>query len=53
MQAPALEAELAARVPQYPNQRNATIGRRFFTRQKLSPPADSRARWHDLEDLYR
>jgi uncharacterized protein len=52
-----LRAELEARVVLYPNRRNATIGRRFFTRDaapRERPPAPEPAvRWHDLEDLYR
>jgi AAA+ ATPase superfamily predicted ATPase len=50
-------AELEERVGLYPNRRNATIGRRVFSR--VAPPRErarpdrAEARWHDLEDLYR
>lgn len=50
----AVEAELQEKVERYPNPRNATIGRRIFTRHK-QPQASSRSpgvRWHSLEDLY-
>lgn len=49
-----LEAELAAKIPSYPNARNATIGRRLFTRGKLAGEhlRGSAARWHSLDDLY-
>ncbi len=53
----ALEAELTTKLPLYPNRRNATLGRRIFTRKPV--PAAARAaaapaaRWHDLEELYR
>jgi len=47
-------AELEAKIREYPNTRNATLGRRIFTRGK--PPADAQrtagARWHSLDDLY-
>ena len=49
----AVEQELEAKIREYPNSRNATIGRRIFTRGK--PPADTQhagARWHGLDDLY-
>jgi AAA+ ATPase superfamily predicted ATPase len=49
----AVEQELDEKVRQYPNRRNATIGRRIFTRQ--APPAgEGRAGviWHGLEELY-
>lgn len=51
---PALRAELAARLPAYPNPRQATLGRRYFTRQRLrvAPDAAARERWHCLEELY-
>lgn len=51
---PALAAELEAKVAQYPNARNATIGRRLFIRASA---ARSKAdvpdiRIHTLQDLY-
>ena len=50
----AVEQELEAKIREYPNSRNSTIGRRIFTRGK--PPADTQraagARWHGLDDLY-
>jgi len=46
-------AELEEKVARYPNPRNATIGRRVFTRQRLAPgKLAGKARWHCLEDLY-
>ncbi len=49
--------ELEAKVGLYPNRRNATIGRRIFTRDPLprerSQPGGPEVRWHDLADLYR
>ena len=50
----ALRAELRDRVPRYPNPRQATLGLRFFTRQRLRVTPDSTAheRWHCLDDLY-
>ena len=49
----AVEEELDGKIRQYPNRRNATIGRRIFTRQ-LPPTGEGRAgaRWHGLEELY-
>lgn len=49
--------DLEAKVALYPNRRNATIGRRVFTRdpaprEKLRA-GDHGITWHDLEDLYR
>jgi len=51
---PALRAELDRRVQAFPNTRQATLGRRFFTRQRLRVTADAarHERWHCLEDLY-
>jgi AAA+ ATPase superfamily predicted ATPase len=50
----ALEQELEARVASYPNARNATIGRRIFTRDPAPPEVvrSSAVRWHSLADLY-
>lgn len=50
----ALRAELRDRLPHFPNSRQATLGLRFFTRQRLriTPDAASHERWHCLEDLY-
>ena len=38
----------------YPNPRNATIGRRIFTRRpvRLQDPSGAEVQWHCLEDLY-
>jgi hypothetical protein len=50
----AVEEELDEKVRQYPNPRNATIGRRIFTRQE-APRGTGRAAgmmWHGLEALY-
>jgi uncharacterized protein len=53
----AVRDELEAKVGLYPNPRNATIGRRIFTRdaapRERGRPEDAVVRWHDLEDLYR
>jgi hypothetical protein len=54
----AVRDELEAKVALYPNRRNATIGRRIFSRDVAPPrergrPEDAAVRWHDLEDLYR
>jgi AAA+ ATPase superfamily predicted ATPase len=51
---PALAAELEEKVPQYPNARNATIGRRLFIRSLKSKgqgPLEG-VRVHTLKDLY-
>ena len=51
----AIKRELDAKVAHFPNQRNATIGGRIFTRKTGTPVARSQAspmRWHSLEDLY-
>ena len=50
----ALRAELQERLGRFPNPRQATIGRRFFTRQKmrLTPDVTTHERWHCLDDLY-
>jgi AAA+ ATPase superfamily predicted ATPase len=51
--ASAVEGELEAKVKSYPNRRNATLGRRIFTRGKRpGRPGSSAVRWHTLEDLY-
>jgi len=47
--------ELEARVARYPNPRNATIGRRIFTRKALTGEgraSGSPVRCHSLRDLY-
>jgi len=51
---PALRRELEAKVPLFPNGRNATIGRRFFLQRlpKRLPRTEANERWHSLEDLY-
>jgi len=53
----AVRDELEAKVGLYPNRRNATIGRRIFTREaaprERGRPNDAVVRWHDLGDLYR
>ncbi|MFY9826964.1 MAG: hypothetical protein WAM82_36770 [Thermoanaerobaculia bacterium] len=49
----AVEQELEEKVPELPNPRGATIGRRIFTRQKPKTAGTSTGfRWHELEDLY-
>ena len=49
--------DLEAKVGLYPNRRNATIGRRVFTRESAPRerphPGGPEVRWHDLADLYR
>lgn len=51
--ASALLGELEGKVARYPNPRNATIGRRIFTRRRVRPPSalDRSVKWHSLEDL--
>jgi len=52
----ALRAELAAKVPAFPNRRAATLRLRYFTRDRVSPspaPASAPAEsWHHLSALY-
>lgn len=49
----AVEGELEAKVSAYPNARNATIGRRIFTREPAPPGVRMPAlKWHSLADLY-
>lgn len=47
-----LERELDGKVKEYPNKRNATIGRRIFVRGKVPKTASEFFRWYGLEDLY-
>lgn len=49
-----LETEIEEKVARYPNERNATIGRRLFVRQAgaVVRKDSSTIRWHTLEDLY-
>ncbi|NJN63687.1 MAG: ATP-binding protein [Acidobacteria bacterium] len=51
---PRLQAELEAKVPKFPNARNATVGRRLFVRAlgRSVAPAGSGPRLHTLDDLY-
>ena len=53
--ATALRAELEARLPHFPNQRHATVARRFFTRArvKVTVAKGANERWHNLDDLYK
>jgi len=46
--------ELESKIDNYPNYRNATIGPRIFTRQKINNTSSVRGdiKWHCLEDLY-
>lgn len=50
----ALRAELRERLPRFPNTRQATLGLRYFTRQRMrvTPDAATHERWHCLEELY-
>jgi uncharacterized protein len=50
-----LAREIEAKLAGFPNPRNATIGRRVFTRAPVAPTSAAKTdlRWHDLEDLYR
>lgn len=56
--APALFAELEAKVRAFPNPRSDTIGRRLFVRnvpaavRRRSARSDADVSWHSLEDLY-
>jgi hypothetical protein len=47
-----LERELETKVREFPNTKAATIVRRLFTRDRVTPPAGTTVRWHCLEDLY-
>jgi hypothetical protein len=49
---PSLANELEKKVLAFPNPRNATLGRRTFTRRLPSRRPSSAGRWHSLEDLY-
>lgn len=55
--AAALRAELAAKLPAFPNRRAATLRLRFFTRERVRPPAPAAAgppeTWHHLAELYQ
>ncbi len=52
----ALRAELASKIPAFPNRRAATLRLRYFTRDRLRPPAASATTppetWHHLAALY-
>lgn len=52
-----LRDDLEAKIGLFPNARNATVGRRFFTREPITGDRtraeEPEARWHDLADLYR
>ena len=49
-----MRTELRERLPRYPNARQATLGLRYFTRQRMrvTPDATAHERWHCLEELY-
>ncbi len=47
----ALEVELARKAGLFPNNRGATLGRRYFVRRKPAARQDA-PNWHGLEDLY-
>jgi AAA+ ATPase superfamily predicted ATPase len=44
--------EIEAKIPLFPNPRNATIARRVFTRERVRIRGASNVRWHSLADLY-
>ena len=52
----ALRAELATKIPSFPNRRAATVRLRYFTRDRVTPPAALAAAppesWHHLSSLY-
>ncbi|MDZ4290139.1 MAG: ATP-binding protein [Prosthecobacter sp.] len=48
-----LTAELESKISHYPNQRNATIGRRLFVRALKARSKTPEARVHTLTDLYK
>ena len=52
----ALRAELMAKVPAFPNRKAATIRLRYFTRERVRPPAAPAGTppetWHHLAQLY-
>jgi hypothetical protein len=47
-----VEQELEDEVKAFPNPRNATLGRRIFTRQERPAGQPEGARWHSLDELY-
>ena len=47
----ALETELERKLQHYPNNRGATLGRRYFTRRKPATRREADA-WYSLDDLY-
>lgn len=48
-----LVRELEIKLSSFPNPRNATLGKRLFTRTSAPTKIDAGFRWHDLDDLYR
>ena len=52
--ATAVEREIEEKAEKYPNRRNATLGRRIFSRRgRPGRGAESPdVKWHSLEDLY-
>ena len=52
----ALRAELATKIPAFPNRRAATVRLRYFTRDRVRPPAPATGApgetWHHLAGLY-
>ena len=48
-----IHSELEHKVIQFPNRRNATIGRRIFTRKPLSKKEHSDIYVYSLDDLYQ
>ena len=55
-EAGALRAELAAKIPAFPNRRAATLRLRYFTRDRVkptaTPPGAPPETWHHLAQLY-
>jgi hypothetical protein len=51
-----LRTEFAAKLPAFPNRQAATIRLRFFTRDRVRPPAPASGApsesWHHLASLY-
>jgi AAA+ ATPase superfamily predicted ATPase len=45
--------ELDSKIDRYPNEKGATIGRRFFVQQRPKAVARAGERWHGLRELYQ
>jgi hypothetical protein len=48
----AVENELEGKIQEFPNRREATIGKRIFTRQVPAARTEREVRWYGLEEIY-